>query len=68
MDISSGDLFSYYARLATALMDRSHYMTAVLYQGHRVTWWEAAPTPPDDMTYECEANLGSPASVDCSQL
>ena len=32
------------------------------------TWWQAALSPPDDMTYECDTSLGSPTPMDCSQL
>ena len=42
----------------------------------KATWWELALSPAeqktleasDKMTYECDAGLGSPTSVDCAQL
>ena len=61
-------LYFHYARIMTALMDRFHQMINPLHSGHRPTWWEATPTPPDEMTYECDASLGSPAVGDCSRL
>lgn len=30
-------------------------------------WWER-PLQPDEMTYECDAGLGNPKVVDCTQL
>ena len=30
-------------------------------------WWQYS-TSPDEMTYECDSNLGSPSVVDCAQI
>ena len=58
------------ANLRTARWDRAQAIhdrgRAMIDKGG--TWWQDVPSPPDDMTYECETNLGNPASVDCSQL
>ena len=33
------------------------------------SWWDYQPeTTSDDMTYDCDANLGSPRPVDCNKL
>ena len=33
------------------------------------SWWDYRPeTITDDMTYDCDVNLGSPRPVDCSKL
>lgn len=37
--------------------------------GGSVPWWSAAAGPvEDDMTYECDAKLGSPKEVDCAHI
>ena len=37
------------------------------YASPATPWWER-PSQPDEMTYECDAGLGSPEVVDCAQL
>ena len=32
------------------------------------TWWENNDGAVDEMSYECDANLGSPLAVDCDQI
>ena len=36
-------------------------------RGGSVPWWHYS-TLPDDMTYECDSNLGSPSVADCIQI
>lgn len=36
--------------------------------GGNVPWWRQYPLASDEMTYECDAGLGSPKAMDCSQL
>ncbi|MCJ1240916.1 hypothetical protein MMC14_008920 [Varicellaria rhodocarpa] len=44
--------------------------TGEMRRGETQTWWEQVitPTPPVEMTYECDASLGSPTLIDCAQL
>lgn len=43
--------------------------TLLMSRGGDVTWYGFAQTPKEDMmTYVCDANLGAPSEVDCSQL
>ena len=37
-------------------------------RGQEVPWWFTPLLASDEMTYECDANLGSPATVDCTQI
>ena len=37
-------------------------------QGSDLTWWAMSVDPPNRMAYECDANLGSPAMVDCFKV
>ena len=38
-------------------------------RGETVTWWQtASPSVKDEMNYECDNSLGSPAEVDCTQI
>ena len=34
----------------------------------KIPWWRQYPLTSDKMTYECDAGLGSPKVIDCSQL
>ena len=36
-------------------------------RGSEIPWW-AKGSSPDDMAYECDANLGSPLVTDCIQI
>ena len=36
--------------------------------GRNIPWWREHPLASDKMTYECDAGLGSPNVMDCSQL
>ena len=38
--------------------------------GSTITWWKGLSLPSafDEMTYECDASLGSPSDVDCSNV
>ena len=36
--------------------------------GGNTPWWQQVPDAADEMTYECDANLGSPNAVDCAQV
>ena len=68
----NSDAKAYYQSLANQLWRRAIEM------GHQkdpyFTWWQPEPSSrvvsqsPNEMTYECDAKLGSPALVDCSQL
>ena len=43
--------------------------TLSMERGADTTWWDYRLTALDDtMTYECDAKLGDPSTVDCSQL
>lgn len=56
------------ARLSTAASDFTR-RTQKMYAGGKTTpWWAAVAASADDMTYECDSNLGAPASVDCAQV
>ena len=37
-------------------------------RGGSLDWWDPRDTPSNDMTYTCDADLGSPALVDCAQI
>lgn len=38
-------------------------------RGSMETWWQLQPPQaPPEMTYECDANLGSPPVIDCTQI
>ena len=38
-------------------------------RGSSKTWWQLISPPPQaEMTYQCDANLGSPPTVDCTQI
>ena len=39
-------------------------------RGETTSWWDIpdAANDNDEMNYECDANLGSPAEVDCTQI
>ena len=37
-------------------------------RGSSETWWSTSTDPPDEMAYECDAKLGSPAVVDCTKI
>ena len=49
-----------------------HWQTVAfgMARGGSTPWWQAGivPEASDEMTYECDAGLGSPAVVDCSQI
>ena len=56
--------------IADQLYDCSLAMCQV---GASGTWWQLAFSTPikplvDDMSYQCDAKLGNPREVDCSQL
>ena len=36
-------------------------------RGATTPWWDVTETS-DEMTYECDAKLGNPSAIDCSQL
>ena len=37
--------------------------------GSDMTWWgREAADPANEMTYQCDADLGSPTAVDCAHL
>ncbi|MCJ1223628.1 hypothetical protein MMC12_000271 [Toensbergia leucococca] len=57
-------LYEHFADIVDRLDRREEQMQ----RGGSLTWWEDSPLPPDQMVYECDANLGSPALVDCNQL
>lgn len=43
--------------------------TQKMYAGGKTTpWWGAVAASADEMTYECDGNLGAPAPVDCAQV
>ncbi|MCJ1229777.1 hypothetical protein MMC12_006447 [Toensbergia leucococca] len=50
------------------LADRSEWRAHEMRRGGSLNWWDPYPTPVSEMTYVCDANLGSPAVVDCNQL
>ena len=37
-------------------------------RGGKTPWWQPASDASDEMTYECDAGLGSPPSIDCSKI
>ncbi|KAL9120123.1 MAG: hypothetical protein Q9187_003327 [Circinaria calcarea] len=46
-------------------------MSRAMHTAGRQPWWQhlsRSPSHPDQMTYACDANLGSPPEVDCSRL
>ena len=46
-------------------MSTSQSMT----RGSTIPWWnKGVSSSPDEMTYECDAALGSPAVVDCANI
>lgn len=56
------------ARLNAAAHDFA-LRTQKMYAGGKTTpWWGATAESADDMTYECDANLGAPSAVDCAQV
>ena len=54
---------AYYLLLASYWNAASVGMT----RGGTTTWYQKSPGP-DEMTYECDANLGAPPPVDCTQI
>lgn len=56
------------ARLNSAAHDFT-VRTQKMYAGGKTTpWWGATAALADEMTYECDANLGAPSAVDCAQV
>ena len=60
---------------ADVLTDVSRFMERAHGYGRPTAWWsffmgagEDEDTPPSDMVYTCDAKLGAPKAVDCSQL
>ena len=45
-----------------------HLKASSMSRGGRTPWWTSSASSADDMTYDCDANLGSPSVVDCAQL
>ena len=41
---------------------------AAMHRGGQSPWWTSAALGTDEMAYSCDADLGSPSSVDCAQL
>ena len=37
-------------------------------RGGSLKWWETISPPADEMKYECDTKLGSPALVDCTKI
>ena len=37
-------------------------------RGGSSPWWTRSNADSDEMTYECDGNLGSPQEVDCAQV
>ena len=67
------DRFSLYSTNRRVIMQRSSqfYGKAMNMASGREggPWWQQTPVSPDDDTsYECDAGLGAPREVDCSQL
>ena len=65
------DARAHYTSLAQTLRIRALDMMRT--GDPRSTWWQPDPPPSwilqsqNEMTYECDANLGSPSLVDCSR-
>ena len=36
--------------------------------GGNTPWWQQVPDAAEEMSYECDANLGAPAAVDCAKV
>ena len=46
-------------------------LAAMISQGPRRSWWDVVKTvsaQPEEMSYDCNANLGAPREVDCELL
>lgn len=57
--------------LRAKLGDTVHRMVVVsqkMRPGGNTPWWQQVPDSADEMTYECDANLGAPAAVDCAKV
>ena len=37
-------------------------------RGGTLNWWDFDSAASDEMTYECDSNLGNPAAADCSEI
>lgn len=59
------------ARLPTLVASTNHWVERAdqMKRGSTETWWQLQPpqTPPE-MTYKCDANLGSPPVMACTQI
>ena len=59
------DLYSQRQRMANMWEIQSIRMTR---GGSSVPWYTFDLSATDEMTYECDADLGSPLEVDCAQI
>lgn len=57
-------LFQHYYKASCRLGKKSEDMV----KGGAEKWWEYNRDHPIEMTYECDAKLGSPSVVDCTQI
>lgn len=57
-------LFLHYWKAVCQLDERIDEME----KGSSERWWDPVREQPDEMAYECDAKLGSPAAVDCTQI
>ena len=60
----SGDTF----RRFKQIMGRFYIRGSKMERSSGTSWWAPDQSPPNQMTYECDAKLGSPAVVDCTHL
>ena len=59
-----------YTTRIRALADANLYAikAASMKGGDPMPWWDKTTLPTDEMTYECDSNLGSPATRDCAHV
>ena len=51
-----------------AIVHRMVVVSQKMTPGGNTPWWQQVPDSADEMTYECDADLGAPKAVDCAKL
>ena len=51
-----------------SLVHRMVIVSQKMRPGGQTPWWQQVPDAAEEMTYECDAKLGSPAAVDCAKV
>ena len=51
-----------------AIVHRMVVVTQKMTPGGKTPWWQQVPDSADEMTYECDQELGAPKAVDCAKV